>query len=535
MLSILFALVFFLFIFVAFSYITKNTENLIPRAIFGLAVYYLVMMAFNYFFSVKEEIVKEGGLVKAESVDEYKNQILKDFDWDVEIKNIKSNNNKYIDICVEHGKFSFDEDSGSPISYVYSHEKNGDLVVFDFKDKINDFNVLPFSVVLEKKSPFNFSLKEKLEDSESIKLCFISKNKNLPVVEKTYFLNKKKTTIKCKISVNNLEEESIVRLLNPSFPPLNIDLPVMPFSYSDGGSLQKMESKDFEKTVIMKPRIVGIQDSYFAQIFLQNKINFKRAYSYFPSDEKKNEFILVLESKDKIKGSFEAEFEWYCGPKEYKTLKKENSVYTKIMEYGWFSYLVNGILYFLSFCTELTRNYGVSIILFSVLIGVLFFPFAYFSADAHKKREEFQKKMSYIKNLYKDDPVRRSAEQMELIKKYGVFPGFSGNIVSIIQIPLFFALRKALNSSIVLYKIPFFGWMTDITACDPLHVLPAFFAISLYLKISVSMDTPMKKIGIMIMSVVGYFIFSYISVGLLLFMITSFFISIVQTWLIGKN
>ncbi len=534
MFSILFSLFFFVFSYVAFSYITKNTENLFQRAVFGLVIYYLVMMAFNYFFSQKEEFVKEGGLVKAEFVDEYKVPILKDLNW-IDEKTEKNNDSDLIDIFVPQGKITFDVKTGSPISYVYKDGKQGELLVFDFRNQLESKQVLPFSVILSKDSPYNFSLSEKKEDADLIKLSFVSQNKKAPSVEKTYLINKNKSTIKCKIYIKNIEDESIVRLAIPSFNALNLEQPIMPFSYSDGGSLQKMEAKDFNKTIIMKPRIVGIHDSYFAQIFLQDQINFKRAYAYLPSDEKNNEFILTLESKDKVRGSFEADLEWYCGPKEYKTLKAANSIFTKIMEYGWFSYLVNGILYVLSAFTELTKNYGVSIILFSILIGLLFLPFAYFSADAHKKREEFQKKMNYIKNLYKDDPVRRSVEQMELIKKYGVFPGFSGNIVSIIQIPLFFALRKALNSSIVLYKIPFFGWMTDITKCDPFHVLPAIFAISLYLKISASMYTPMKKIGTMIMAVVGYFIFSYISVGLLLFMLTSFFISIFQAKLIGKN
>ena len=160
-------------------------------------------------------------------------------------------------------------------------------------------------------------------------------------------------------------------------------------------------------------------------------------------------------------------------------------------------------------------------------------PIYLYSRNSEKLKEEFDKKNRYLQMKYKDDKERLAAEQMDLMKKYGFFPGGMKIIPSIIQMIFMVTIGSILRGSIALHSASFLGWMTDITKPDIWFLLPTIFVMLMYIQISSTVSTPMKKIGMILISLVAFFIISKFSVGMLLFFITSSLFASLQKRLFG--
>ncbi|MHA1598055.1 MAG: membrane protein insertase YidC [Alphaproteobacteria bacterium] len=161
----------------------------------------------------------------------------------------------------------------------------------------------------------------------------------------------------------------------------------------------------------------------------------------------------------------------FAGAKEVKVLDGyEASLGIKrfdlAIDFGWFYFLTKPIFYTLIYINDYVGNYGVSILLLTVLIKLLFFPLANKSYTAMSKMRKLQPEMVKLKERFGDDKARLNQEMMALYKREKANPA-SGCLPMLVQIPVFFALYKVLFVTIEMRQTPFFGWIHDLSAPDP--------------------------------------------------------------------
>ncbi|MEZ0279667.1 MAG: membrane protein insertase YidC [Methylibium sp.] len=177
-------------------------------------------------------------------------------------------------------------------------------------------------------------------------------------------------------------------------------------------------------------------------------------------------------------GSAEAKGQVFAGAKEVNTIDKYGAKYAipkfdLLIDWGWFYFLTKPMFFALDYFFRLVGNFGVSILIVTVLIKLILFPLANKSYVAMSKMKKLAPEMQRIKERYEDDRMRQQQAMMELYKKEKVNPA-SGCLPILVQIPIFFALYKVLFVTIEMRHAPFFGWIKDLSAPDPTSIFNLF-------------------------------------------------------------
>ncbi|MCG8511204.1 MAG: membrane protein insertase YidC, partial [Rhodospirillales bacterium] len=168
----------------------------------------------------------------------------------------------------------------------------------------------------------------------------------------------------------------------------------------------------------------------------------------------------------------------FAGAKEVKLLDayEENlgvARFDLAIDFGWFYFLTKPIFYLLIYLNDHTGNFGVAILLLTIVIKLVFFPLANKSYRAMSKMKKLQPEMQKLKERFGDDRQRMNQEMMALYKREKANPA-SGCLPMLIQIPVFFALYKVLFVTIEMRQAPFFGWIKDLSAPDPTSIFNLF-------------------------------------------------------------
>lgn len=143
------------------------------------------------------------------------------------------------------------------------------------------------------------------------------------------------------------------------------------------------------------------------------------------------------------------------------------------IDFGWFYFLTKPFFYALDFLGRVLGNFGLAILVFTVVVKAAFFPLANKSYQAMSKMKKLQPQMQSLRERFADDPQRMNQELMGLYKREKVSP-VSGCLPIVIQIPVFFALYKVLFVTIEMRHAPFFGWIHDLSAPDPTTIFNLF-------------------------------------------------------------
>jgi YidC/Oxa1 family membrane protein insertase len=144
-----------------------------------------------------------------------------------------------------------------------------------------------------------------------------------------------------------------------------------------------------------------------------------------------------------------------------------------LIDWGWFYFITKPMFLALDWFYHLIGNFGVAILLVTVLVKLLFFPLANKSYASMAKMKSVQPQMVAIRERYADDKMKQQQAMMELYKKEKINP-MAGCLPIVIQIPVFFALYKVLFVTIEMRHAPFFGWIKDLAAPDPTTVFNLF-------------------------------------------------------------
>jgi len=143
------------------------------------------------------------------------------------------------------------------------------------------------------------------------------------------------------------------------------------------------------------------------------------------------------------------------------------------IDWGWFSFITKPMFWLLEWLYVQLGNFGVSILILTVIVKAIFFPLANKSYAAMSKMKRLQPEMEKLKQRYGEDKQRMNQELMQLYRREKVNPA-AGCLPIVVQIPVFFALYKVLYTTIEMRHQPFFGWIKDLSAPDPLTILTGF-------------------------------------------------------------
>lgn len=227
----------------------------------------------------------------------------------------------------------------------------------------------------------------------------------------------------------------------------------------------------------------------------------------------------------------------FVGPKEYNRLKAEDAGLEAAINVGnWMKWLAYPILFFMQYLYKYVGNYGLVIILITILTKLLFWPLGNKSYKSMKEMQKVQPKLNEIKERYKDDKQKMNAAVMELYKTHKINP-LGGCLPMIIQIPVFIALYQLLSYAIELRHAPFVWWIQDLSAKDPYYITPIIMGATMLIqqKMSPPMGDPMQQKMMLLMPVVFTFLFLNFPSGLVIYWLVNNVLSIGQQYYINKS
>jgi len=231
-----------------------------------------------------------------------------------------------------------------------------------------------------------------------------------------------------------------------------------------------------------------------------------------------------------------ANFSLYFGPIKYYKLKEmgkglEMSVY---FGWNWIAPISRVIFFIFIGINKVMPNYGVVIIIFSVMMMVVFFPLTFRSHSSMRKMQKLQPQMEAIRKKYKDDSQKMNAEIMKLYSKNKVNP-IGGCLPLLLQMPVFFALYAVLRSTIELRRAPFTLWIQDLSLRDPYFVLPILMGAAMFVQQKFTVTDPRQKAMTYFMPIFLVFIFFRLPSGIVLYWLIYNLLSILQQYLIHRN
>jgi YidC/Oxa1 family membrane protein insertase len=206
------------------------------------------------------------------------------------------------------------------------------------------------------------------------------------------------------------------------------------------------------------------------------------------------------------------------------------------VDFGFFAVLAIPTLRALQFIYKYIPNYGIAIILLTILIRLVTFPLQYKSFKSMKKMQGIQPELQKIKEKYKDEPQKMQKETMDLFKKAGANP-LSGCLPLLLQMPFFFAIYRVLYSAVELVGAPFYGWIHDLSIHDPFYVLPVLMGLAMLAQQKLTPQTtvdPTQQKIMLFMPVIFAFIMKSLPAGLVLYIFVSTVVGVIQQTIVYK-
>lgn len=199
-----------------------------------------------------------------------------------------------------------------------------------------------------------------------------------------------------------------------------------------------------------------------------------------------------------VDGAVEIPLRVYFGPKDLGIMRSIETTLDHTVDFGWFTFFAYPLLWVLKFFYSFSGNYGVAIILLTLVVRILTYPLNYKASKSMKEMSKLQPQIKKLQEKYGNDREALNREMMLLMRGGGYNP-LAGCLPILAQMPVFIALYNVLARSVELYQAPFMLWIHDLSAKDPYYVLPLLVTVTWYLQqrltpTSASMDPTQKKI-----------------------------------------
>jgi YidC/Oxa1 family membrane protein insertase len=288
----------------------------------------------------------------------------------------------------------------------------------------------------------------------------------------------------------------------------------------------------------------GIEDSYFAAAFL-------------PADNASIEQVTYADTVPDVNGKDDQrvgvgvggaglnQLSVFIGPKDTDLLRKVNPKLEQLVDWGFFGAIAKPLFLVVNWTSDhLVHNYGWAIVLVTIAINIVLFPFKISSLKSSKRMQALQPQIKAINDKYKNVPLRdprknqQNQELMELYRKNGVNP-VGGCLPLLVQLPFLWAFYKVLSVSIEMRGAHWL-WVTDLSQPETLaiHVLPILLVATQFLMQKMTptpgMDPSQQKMMMLMPLMFGY-MFYFASAGLVLYWLTGNIVGIVQQWILNKS
>ena len=314
---------------------------------------------------------------------------------------------------------------------------------------------------------------------------------------------------------------------------------------NDGSLSEESSSKTLESTGVQatgKIYWAGAMSTYFLSAVLPGETNnvtvkglLQKTVYRTAVEEPEN---LLAPGQEK-----ELTVSYWLGPKDRTQLLAVSDQLAKSIDLGMFSIIAKGLLWLLEFFHKYVHNWGVAIILLTIVIKAVFWPLTAKSYASMEKMKKLQPMMTAIREKYKDNKLMNK-EVMALYKTYGVNPA-SGCVPILIQLPVFFGLYQALLTSIELRHAPFIMylpftdklWLADLSAKDPYYITPVIMGLTMFLqqRMSPPATDPTQQKIMMFLPLIFTVLFLGFPSGLVIYWLVNNILSIFQQWLMMRK
>ena len=320
------------------------------------------------------------------------------------------------------------------------------------------------------------------------------------------------------------------------------------------GELKEIKIKDIGEDSPYSGRIswIAFESQYFVSAIIPEEI--REAGMRLDSTPRQVLETTYVDPSGPVAPGTERTYQYrlYLGPKSLQALVPVGSSFGKILDFGFFDVIAKPLLHAMGFIYRFVPNYGIAIIVITIMVKLLFWPLSNKSYKSMSQMKRLQPKMAELRAKYKHDKKLMNQELMNLYKVYKVNP-LGGCLPMVLQIPVFFAFYKMLYQAIELRHAPFFLWIDDLSAPDRLFhfgfdvpmmappygvpVLTIIMGASMFLqqKMSPPPGDPTQAKMMMFMPIFFTFIFINFPSGLVLYWLVNNVLSMAQQYYISKK
>jgi YidC/Oxa1 family membrane protein insertase len=309
--------------------------------------------------------------------------------------------------------------------------------------------------------------------------------------------------------------------------------------YTDSVKFKKLSFKDMAKEplrVTSNDGWVGLLQHYFVSAWIPKEGLVREFYT-----EKLNEHIYRIGTKSTLSiippgASLIVPARLFSGPQTKHDLTEAAPGLEYTVDYGWLTVVAAPLFWVLSKIHGLVNNWGVAIILLTLLIKAAFYPLSAKSYRSMAQMRELAPRLEILKQKFGDDRQKMQMAMMDIYKTEKINP-MSGCLPILIQIPVFISLYWMLLGSVELRHAPFFGWIQDLSAVDPYYILPIIMGLSMIIqtKLNPKPTDPIQAKVMTWMPVVFSVFFFFFPSGLVLYWVVNNIISIWQQWYVNKS
>lgn len=313
--------------------------------------------------------------------------------------------------------------------------------------------------------------------------------------------------------------------------------------YTDAGKFQKVTFEDITKGKTeyvkeAKDGWVGLVQHHFVTAWMTRDSAETSQREFYTRAVDKDEYsagmifpaVKLNPGQEKV-----ISMRLYAGPQELEKIKSLAPGLDLVVDYGWLTVLAYPIFVLLNWINRLVVNWGVSIILLTVLIKMAFYPLSAAGYKSMAKMRKLAPRLQTLKERYGDDRQKLHEGMMKIYSEEKINP-MGGCLPILVQIPVFIALYWVLMGAVELRQAPFALWIQDLSKPDPFYVLPVIMAITSFIqvKLSPASPDPVQQKVMMAMPVIFSVMFLFFPAGLVLYWLVNNVLSILQQWRINK-
>jgi YidC/Oxa1 family membrane protein insertase len=390
---------------------------------------------------------------------------------------------------------------------------------------------------------------------ESLAVRFSAQNREELEVEKTYTFHRNSYVVDVTLTLRNkgaapVSTYAYFQLTHDGKPEGNHNSVASSFGaqsftgfavYSEEHKFQKVSPADIDKGKAESEYVHQAKDGWLA--FVQHYF----VSAWLPASDTPREYAIekrqdgtyagraVLPVRVAAGADASVTVPLYAGPQEKRRLEAAAPGLDLVVDYGWLTIIAWPLFWLLEKLHALTGNWGVAIILLTVLIKLIFFPLSAASYKSMAKMKLITPRLTKLREMYADDRQKMNQAMMELYRTEKINP-LGGCFPILVQIPVFIALYWVLLAAIELRHAPFMLWIKDLSALDPYFVLPALMTVTMILqtRMNPKPPDPVQAKVMQFMPFIFSIFFFFFPAGLVLYWLVNNILSILQQWQIQR-